>query len=63
MEPKARERLANLRLANPPLAQKVEMLILRFYQEGQLRARISEGQLIALLDKLRTKKETKIIRR
>ena len=62
LDRKARERLSNLRLANPDLAEKAESLIMYLYQEGQIGS-INEEQLKAILAKLTEKRQTKIIRR
>lgn len=63
LEPEARERLSRLRLANPELAEKVEMLIIYMYQAGQVKTKISDAQLKALLQKLTgARHETKIRR-
>ncbi len=63
LEPEARERLARLRLANPELAEKVEMLMFYLYQNGQLTGQVSDSQFKQMLEKLSTtKRETKIRR-
>jgi programmed cell death protein 5 len=62
LEPKSRERLARLRLANPELAEKAENVILYLYQSGQLKGKVTDDQLKLLLEKLAGKRETKIRR-
>jgi DNA-binding TFAR19-related protein (PDSD5 family) len=37
-------------LVNPQLSSQVETILMRMAQSGQLRGRISENQLIGLLD-------------
>ena len=37
-------------LVNPPLSNQVELILVRMFQSGQLRGRVSEKQLIDLLD-------------
>ncbi|EJF62637.1 hypothetical protein DICSQDRAFT_160966 [Dichomitus squalens LYAD-421 SS1] len=52
LEPAARERLARIALVSSDRARQVEALLLRMAQTGQLRGRVSEEQLIELLDQL-----------
>ncbi|KAI0637405.1 DNA-binding TFAR19-related protein [Trametes polyzona] len=48
----ARERLARIALVSPDRAQQIEAILLRMVQTGQLRGRVSEEQLIGLLDQI-----------
>ncbi|KAI0806932.1 DNA-binding TFAR19-related protein [Fomes fomentarius] len=48
----ARERLARIALVSPDRARQIEALLLRMAQTGQLRGRVSEEQLIELLDQI-----------
>ncbi len=59
----ARERLANVRIANPPLAEQVELYLIQIQQQGQLTEPLSEDKLKDLLKTLTKKKEIKITRR
>jgi programmed cell death protein 5 len=63
LEPDARQRLGNIRAANPELASKVEALIIYLYQEGQIKGKISDEQLKQILTKVGGRRETKIIRK
>lgn len=63
LEPKARERLANLKLVKPDMATQLEIYLAQLYQSGQIRGRISEEQMIAILKKLSEKKEYTIRRK
>jgi programmed cell death protein 5 len=64
MEPKARERLSNLKLVKPDIALQLEVYLVQLYQAGQLRGKITEEQLIAILSRLGgQKKEFKIRRK
>jgi len=47
----ARERLARISLVNPTLSQRVEESLLRMAQSGQLRSKVTEQQLISLLER------------
>ncbi|KAL6307962.1 DNA-binding TFAR19-related protein, partial [Sparassis latifolia] len=46
----ARERLARIALVSPDRARQIEAILLRMAQSGQLRGRVSEDQLIELLE-------------
>ena len=59
----ARERLSNVRIANPQLAEQIELYLIQIYQQGQINEPISDSQLKELLSTLTKKKETKFIRK
>ncbi len=59
----ARERLSNVRIANPQLAEQVELYLIQVYQAGQIKELISDVQFKELLQTLTKKRETKIVRR
>lgn len=64
LTPKAKERLANMRLVRPDLASRVEDYLLRIVQTQNVRIPISDKDLKALLAKLiPSKRRTKIERR
>ncbi len=64
LEPEARERLANVRIAKPDLAKQVELLLIQLYQAGRIQDKITEAQLITLLKALSSgKKDWKIKRK
>ncbi|KZO95168.1 DNA-binding TFAR19-related protein [Calocera viscosa TUFC12733] len=46
----ARERLARISLVNAPLSKSVEDSLLRMAQSGQIRSKVTEQQLVALLE-------------
>ncbi|KAH9842549.1 DNA-binding TFAR19-related protein [Rhodofomes roseus] len=46
----ARERLARIALVSPQRSQQIEAILLRMAQTGQLRGRVTEDQLIDLLE-------------
>lgn len=64
LEPKARERLANLKMVKPELALQLEAYLAQVYQTGQIREKITEEKLVAILKKLAEseKKEFRIKR-
>ena len=63
LEPDARQRLANIRVANPEFARQVEILLIQLYQAGQLPKQLSDEELKKILERLRgKKKETTITR-
>jgi len=64
LEPEARERLANVRIAKPDLAKQAELLLIQLYQAGRIQHKITEAQLITLLKALSSgKKDWKIKRK
>ena len=63
LEPKAKERLSNVRLANKELYMKAVQSLLYLAQANQLSKKLSEEDLKALLLKLSEKRETKIVRK
>ncbi|KIK63539.1 hypothetical protein GYMLUDRAFT_123703, partial [Collybiopsis luxurians FD-317 M1] len=48
----ARERLSRISLVSPERSKQIEMILLRMAQSGQLKGRVSENQLIELLDQM-----------
>lgn len=52
LEPKARERLSNLKMVKPEMALQLQAYLAQLYQAGQLKGRVSEQQLVAILQKL-----------
>ncbi|KQM09823.1 hypothetical protein SDC9_158229 [bioreactor metagenome] len=49
LEPAARDRLANIRLANPGFADSVEMQLIQLAQAGRLRQMVSDAMLKDIL--------------
>lgn len=62
LEPKARERLNNLKVVKPELAQQLEVYLAQLYNSGQLRSAITEEQFIQMLRKMGSNKDFKIRR-
>jgi len=50
LDSSARERLNRIALVNPSLSGQMESVLLRMAQSGQLRQRVTEEQLIGLLE-------------
>jgi programmed cell death protein 5 len=63
LEPDAKSRLTNVKLANPHLASKVEMLLLYLYQNGQLKGKVDDRQMKAILAKISGRKRKITIKR
>ncbi len=64
LEPEARERLANLKLARPDLAEVVENQLILLAQSGRIYKKISDAELKEILRRLTSqKREIKIMRR
>ncbi|OYT55939.1 MAG: hypothetical protein B6U68_04160 [Candidatus Aenigmarchaeota archaeon ex4484_14] len=59
----ARERLTNLKLIKPELANNLELYLVQLYQTGQLKTRITEKELVQILSMMQKKKDFKIIRK
>ncbi|CEH13519.1 Apoptosis-related protein/predicted DNA-binding protein [Ceraceosorus bombacis] len=52
LDHEARERLSRINLVKPEKARAIQDLILRMAQSGQVRQRITEPQLIGLLEQI-----------
>jgi programmed cell death protein 5 len=64
LSPEARERMANLRLARPDVAENVEQQLIMLAQSGRLREVVSDELLKQILEKIiPQKREIKITRR
>jgi len=50
----ARERLSRIALVSQDRSKQIESILLRMAQGGQLRGRVTEAQLIDLLDQMET---------
>ncbi|KAJ7168250.1 PDCD5-related protein [Mycena crocata] len=48
----ARERLSRISLVSPERSTQIERILLRMVQTGQLKGRVSENQLIDLLEQM-----------
>ncbi|MCX6798982.1 MAG: hypothetical protein NTW59_02705 [Candidatus Diapherotrites archaeon] len=59
----ARTRLSNIKLVNRELYLQAAQAIVYFYKAGQLKEKLSEQQLLQLLEKMGGKKEIKIRRK
>ena len=63
LDEKARERLNNIKVVKPDLARQLEMYLVQLQQSGQIKRKISEEQLVAILKKLGEKAEFRIRRK
>lgn len=52
LDAEARERLSRIGLVKPQKARQITDLLIRMAQSGQIRGRITEDQLIGLLDQV-----------
>jgi len=50
LDTEARERLSRIALVSPERSRQVEAILLRMAQSGQLKGRVTEAQLIDLLE-------------
>lgn len=60
LSPEAYERMANVKLSNPELYDKVVSSLAYVFQSGRKIGKLSDAQLYQLLSRLSEKKETKI---
>lgn len=60
LDPKARERLANLKVVKPELAMQLELYLAQLAQSGQLQSRLNDEQIVLILRKLSEKREISI---
>ncbi len=63
LEPKAKERLANLKIVKPDLAMQLEMYLAQLAQSGQIQSKLTDDQIVMILRKLSEKREIKIKRK
>ena len=63
LDKKARERLANLKLVKPQLATQLEIYLAQAYQAGQLAGRVTDEQLVSILQKIGGRRDIKIRRK
>ncbi|MCS7146382.1 MAG: DNA-binding protein [Nitrososphaerota archaeon] len=63
LTPEARQRLANIKMARPAIAEAVENYIVNLARSGNLKSQITDDLLRQILEKVMPpKKETKIVR-
>lgn len=63
LDPDARGRLANIRLARPEFARQIEIFLIQLYQAGRLPKMLTDAQFKEILEKLHEKRrEPRIIR-
>ena len=60
LDTKAYERLMNIRISNPELYAQVINLVVSLAQTNRLQGKMSEQQLLSILDKVTFRKETTI---
>ncbi|MEA1905768.1 MAG: DNA-binding protein [Euryarchaeota archaeon] len=62
LTPEAKERLTTVKIARPQLVEQVEMQLISLAQSGQLRTKIDDAKLKALLQQLQSKKRDPTIK-
>lgn len=61
LTPEARQRLTNVRMVRPQLAEQIEMQLIQLASSGRLRGRVTDEQLKGLLKQLQgTERERKV---
>ncbi len=64
LTPEARQRLNNLKLVKPEIAERIEEYLIQIAQSGQLKTPVDDETLKALLDRvLPRRKDIRIVRR
>ncbi len=63
LDPKAKERLARIKIARPQIVELIENQLIALVQAGQISGQISDGDLKIILSKLMPKKRDITIRR
>jgi len=63
LTPKARERLGNIKVARPQIAEQIERQLITLVQSGRLKNKINDKQLRELLSKMIPKKRDIKIKR
>jgi len=59
----ARERLSNIRIANPEFAEQIVLYLIQLYQQGQILNPLPDEKFKELLQALTKKREIKITRK
>lgn len=62
LTPEAKERLTTVKIARPQLVEQVEMQLISLAQSGQLRTKIDDAKLKALLQQLQSRKRDTTIK-
>ncbi len=63
LSPEARQRLTNIRITRPEIAEQIELQLIQLYQSGRLKNQISDPQLKTMLQGLLGKSRDITIRR
>ena len=61
LTPKARDRLANIKMARPEFADKLENQLIQLASSGSLRGQMTEEQLVEILRRLQSEKRESTI--
>ncbi|KAG7193622.1 uncharacterized protein KQ657_000695 [Scheffersomyces spartinae] len=56
LEPQARERLGRVRQVRPDRVEQIEQYLYKIYSMGQLQGRVSENEVVRLLESMRDEK-------
>ena len=63
MTKQARERINRIKLIKPEVAEQVESALLQAVQTGQIKDRITESQVVLILDEVSNKKKFRILKK
>ena len=61
LTPKARDRLANIKMARPEYAERLENQLIQLASSGSLRGQMTEEQLVEILRRLQSNKRESTI--
>jgi DNA-binding TFAR19-related protein (PDSD5 family) len=60
LDAKAYERMMNIRISNPAFYTQIVNIIISLVQTNRINGKMNESQLLSILDRITSKKETKI---
>ena len=62
LSPKAFERLSNIKMVKPQVAEQLENYLIQLFQAGKINKIIEEKEMITILENLNSKKRFRLIR-
>ena len=63
MTKEARERINRIKLVKPGIAEQVETALVHAVQSGQIKDRITESQVVMILDEISNRKKFRILKK
>jgi len=62
LSPKALERLSNIKIVKPVIAEQLENYLIQLFQSGRINKTIDEKEMITILENLSNKKTFRLIK-